>query len=167
MRTIGDEYRKAGKYDEAFELYEYVVENHGKTKEGLWSQMNLAIAKVRLGDPNADSATEKLLADYSGDSDIAMAICWVADQYRRSNRDDEALSLYGEVLEKYPDSDIAIWTQMGQAISSTNLGNDPNAQDALARLLAHYSEREGISKAMRIIAGEHHRSDCPDKAHQV
>ena len=85
-RTIGDEYRKAEKYDEAFELYEYVVEEYGDTKEGLWSQMNLAIAEIRLGDPNADSAAEKLLADYSEESEIAAAICWVGDQYRRSGR---------------------------------------------------------------------------------
>jgi len=119
--------------------------------------MNLAIAKVRLGDPNADSETDRLLADYSGDSDIAAASCWVADEYRRVGRDEEAMRLYKRVAAEHPESEHAMWSQMGLAISSLRLGNDPNAQDALARLLASYGEQNGFGKGVSSIAGQYYR----------
>jgi tetratricopeptide (TPR) repeat protein len=151
-RTLGDDYRQAKKYDEAFELYEYVVENHSKMQEALWSQMNLAIAKIALGDPNADAETQRLLADYSKNPDIPAALCWVADQYRRSNRHEEAMKLYKQVLAKYPQAEHAIWSQMNLAISNITLRDDVSADAAIKKLLYDFSTRKGVARAINNVA---------------
>ena len=166
-RTMADEYSKAGKNEDAFELYEYVVSDHGRMKDALWSQMNLAIWKVRLGDPNADGETDKLLADYSRDSDAPAAICWLADEYRRSGSHDDALRLYRRVLQEYPDAEHAVWSQMGLVISSIELGDEPNAQDALAYLLVDYGERNGFDKGILSVARQYYEQKDFQKSNEV
>ncbi len=166
-RTLGDDYRQAEKYDEAFELYEYVVENHGKMQEALWSQMNLAITKIRLGDPNADAETQKLLADYSKYTGAPAAMCWVADQYRRSNRHEEAMKLYKQVLAEYPQAEHAIWSQMNLAISNITLGDDVNADAAIRKLLSDFATRKGVARSINNVAMRYRSVERYEKSNEV
>ena len=159
IRTVADEYRKTQKYDEAFELYEYVVTNHGGTQEALWSQMNLAIAKIKLGDPNADPETQRLLADYSKNPGIPAALCWVADQYRKSGSHDKARELYQHVLDNYPDAEHALWSQMGLALSDIRTGQIETAQgvDAVIdRLILDFNDQSDLAAAVFQIGEEYY-----------
>jgi len=165
-RTLGDEYRQKGKYAEAFELYENIVENQPDTKEALWSQMNLALSKIGLPDDAnaAEAATDKLLADFSEHSEIAVALCWVGDAWRKAGNHAKAIEVYNRVLAEHPASEYALWSQAGVGMSYVQLDNLAEAEQAAEKLRTDFSGDPRIATAMCMLADEYRWTAKYDRA---
>ena len=151
IRQVADEYRSLDRHEKAFELYGYVVANYAGTQEALWSQMNLAISRVSFDDPNADAETERLLARNSRDPGMPAAVCWVADQYRRSGRAEKAKNLYDRVMAEYPDTEYAMWSRMGLVILDIRAVQDNAVEDinsVIDRLIVDFNDQPELANAV-------------------
>jgi TolA-binding protein len=165
---VADEYRKADKHENASVLYQYVVDSWPDAEHALWSQMGVAISDIRLGDDAAaQEATHKLLADFAGDRRMAIAGCLLADEYRESDKYEDARLLYQYVVDTWPDAEHAMWSQMGLAISNIVLGDDLSAEAAIGKLLTDFPNEMGIQQAISSIAGQYNRLHGSEKAEQV
>ena len=92
---VADTYRKFAKHASAGELYKYVIANWPQDEHAMWSQMGLAISNTCLADEQgAEAAFDKLCSEYSGHEPLGRAICLVADNYRRLERNEKASELY-------------------------------------------------------------------------
>jgi len=162
---IGDAYRGLNKYKEAVELYKYVVDNRPDAEYALWSRMGLAISYLSLGNETAASeAVDKLRTDFAADKRIPIALCLTADEFRKAGKHEKACELYRYVVEKWPDAEHAMWSQMGLAISSLRLGDYEIAASAVNKLRADFSKDERMPMAACMVADEYRRLSKHDKA---
>ena len=163
--SIADEYRRSRKYEKGCELYRYIVNNHPDNEFAFWSQMNLAISNIQSGNDEASqNAIDKLLADFSKDGRMPYAACTIADECRRLNKYDLACELYGYVIDDWPDSEQALWSQMGLAISNIRLADDPNADYDVEELLSRFSKDKRLAVAVCSVADEYRRLKQDNKA---
>jgi tetratricopeptide (TPR) repeat protein len=150
---IADEYRKFGEYNEACELYQYVVDNHPNAEHALWSQMGLAISNIRLGaEDAAQKAVDRLRADFGQDKRMAIAACMVADEYRNFRKHDKACELYQYVVGTWPGNEQTIWSLRGMALSCIELGDNDETEVIIKTLLAQYSGNKHIADVVYQIA---------------
>ncbi|MBW8042151.1 MAG: tetratricopeptide repeat protein [Planctomycetes bacterium] len=146
---VADEYRKFNKFEKAREYYQYVVSNWPDAEHALWSQMGLAISNIQLADyDSAQVIANKLRADFSDDERMSRAGCLIADEYRRIKKHEKACELYQYVVDSWPDTEFAMWSQMGLAISKTSLYNDNGAAIAAEKLPVNYSKRTNLPLAV-------------------
>jgi tetratricopeptide (TPR) repeat protein len=130
--------------------------------------MGLAITSIRLKDyETADPLTEKILSDFVGDDRLSQAACLIADAYRSTRHHNQATDLYQYVIDNHPDSEYAMWSQMGIAISNIDLRNNDAAESAIAKLLADYAEHPSFHQAVRDIGDNYRWRDVHDKAHKM
>jgi tetratricopeptide (TPR) repeat protein len=143
------------KYEKARRLYQYFIENFPDNKLAIWAQQGVAISNIKLRDDDAaQDAVEKLLTDFSEHKQIAKAVNKAADHYRWSGRYEESRWLYQYVVDNWPQADYAMWSQKSLAASNMRLGDDPNADAAIEKLLANYSEHKQIANAVNMLADE-------------
>lgn len=163
---IADEYRRSNKYQQACELYQYAVDNWPNAEHSLWSQMGLAISNLYLGqDPN--TAIDKLCANFATDGRLTIALCTVADEYRRLERYERAIQLYQYVVDSWPDAEFALWSQMDIVLSAIGLTDDAGVEAAIAKLLSAFSGSKGLTHAINNIAWHYRRLERYEKANQV
>lgn len=157
-------------YEKARDLQQYVLENWPQSETAIWSQADLAACNISLGDdPNAEAAIEKLLTEFSDNNDIAQAVYDVADHYGGLQQNKRARDLYKYALDNWPDSEAAIWSQANLAACNISLGDDPNAQAAVDKLLGDFSGHPDIAKAVSDLAdhyGEVHQYEKARELHQ-
>ncbi len=137
-----------GEYNNAEYLYGQVILHHAEEEHALWSRKGLAVAALRAGkDKKAMDAVSALLAVYSPDERIANAARQIGDEFRKEKKHSLAKAVYGCVLREWPESEQALWSRMGSAISDIALGDDPNAAESVQRLLTDYSRDERLANA--------------------
>ncbi|MHC4456278.1 MAG: tetratricopeptide repeat protein [Planctomycetota bacterium] len=142
---IADIYLESKEYEKSHELYQHVIEDWTDSEVAVHAQAGLAILKIGLSDdPNAEAAIEKLLTEYSENNDIAGAVHEVGDSYLESGQYAKANELYQYVIENWTDSEVAVHAQAGLAISNIGLGDDPNTEAAIEKLLTEYSDNNDI-----------------------
>lgn len=156
VRVIGDNYLWRSKDEKARDMYEIAVAD-AKSDNAILANMGLAIASIKLSDlETGDSLTKQILSDFTDDDRLSMASRKIADTYRYSNHNKRAIELYQYVLDNYADSEYAMWSQMGIAISNIYLGNYDAVESATQKLSENYSEHTSIYKAVQAIA-DHYR----------
>jgi RHS repeat-associated protein len=165
---VSDNYRRLGKHKKAQDIYRYALGLPSAKPDAeftLWSQMGLAISSLNLGDEVAASqAIEKLRADFDKDNRISIAICQIADEYRKFGRHSEACELYQYVVGNHPNAEHALWSQMGLAISNICLGDEDAAQKAVDRLRADFGQDKRMATAACMVADEYRNFRKHEKA---
>lgn len=156
VRVIGDNYLWRSKDEKARDMYNIAVADT-KSTNAILAKMGLAIASINLSDlETGDSLTKQILSDFTDDDRLSMASRQIADAYRYTNHHEQAIELYQYVLGNHADSEHAMWSQMGFAISNICLGNYDAAESATQKLSENYSEHPSIYKAVQAIA-DHYR----------
>ncbi|MCJ7673897.1 MAG: tetratricopeptide repeat protein, partial [Sedimentisphaerales bacterium] len=154
--VIADNYRWKGIDEKARRMYQVAAEGVSGS-EAIWPKMGLAITSIRLKDyQTADPLTEKILTDFAGDNRVSTACCLIADAYRSTRHHRQAIDLYQYVIENHGDSEYAMWSQMGIAVSNIDLGNKDAAESAIEKLRANYAGHPSFYKAVRDI-GDNYR----------
>lgn len=153
---VADTYRRLEKDAAARELYQYALGNWPEAEFALWSQMGLAISNIRLDDYDAAGpAADKLLADFSEDERVPIAVCMVADEYRKFNKYRKSREHYQYVVSNWPDTEHALWSGMGLAISNIRLGDYDAGWSVVEKLFIDFLEDERMAIACCLIADEY------------
>ena len=164
---VADKCRGAKKYDKALELYKYVVNTWPESEQAMGSQAEVAKLYIELGDdPNAKAAVDKLMADFAGRDEIADVVDYVADEYRDVKKYEKALELYKYVVNTWPESEQAIGSQGCVVRIYIELGDDPNAEAAVNKLIAKFADSDDITDAVRDAANEYRDVKKYEKALQ-
>jgi tetratricopeptide (TPR) repeat protein len=165
--VIGDNYRWKGMDQKARQMYQIAVEGIPGS-EAIWAKMGLAITSIRLKDYQAaQPLTEQILADFAGDDRLATACCLIADAYRSTRHHRQAIDLYQYVIDNHGDSEYAMWSQMGIAVSNIDLGKKDAAESAIENLRTNYAEHPSFYKAVRDIGDNYRWRDIHDKAREM
>jgi len=106
-------------------------------------------------DPNADAAVDKLLANFSGNELTGQAICEVAGHYRSLGEQQKADRLYQYVVDTWADGADTLWSQTSVAMANIGLGNDPNAQAAIDKLIANFNDHSQLTETVFGIAEQY------------
>ena len=141
-------------YEKARELHREVLANWPDSETAIWSQADLAVCNVGLGDEvGAEAAIEKLLTDFSSNENIAKAVCDIATHYVEAIKDyEKARRLYQLALENWPDNENAIRAKTGVISADIALGYHINAAEVANELIEQFSESEFIVEALCSIA---------------
>lgn len=153
VNKIGDRYHQLKRYEKAREIFQYVVDNWPKAEYAIWSQKSLVGSSIQLGDDDAtEAAIEKLITVFFEDERIAEMLGQVAGTYRKVKNYEKALELYQYVLDNWPDSEQAIRSQRGIVLSNIGLGDDPNTEAAIEKLINNYSGHKHLAEAVYHVA---------------
>jgi len=154
---IAKYYRKHAKYQEAIKLYRYIVDSWPTADHAMWSQLDLAMSYDTIGDdPNAEAAIDKLVTKFSKNQHIAGVVYEVAKSYRRAEKHEKANQTCNLIIDKWAQSEHALWAQRDLAIFNISSGDLPNAQAAVDKLLADFSSQGRIAQAVYDIAKQYH-----------
>jgi len=108
---VAELYRDQQKQQKAYSLYRYVMDNWPNLDGAMWSQMRVSLISIEQEDYEvAQTAVNRLLADYLDHEKIVDAAHQIADLYRRQQKHQEAHSLYQYIVDNLPDKEIAFWT---------------------------------------------------------
>ena len=145
----GQFYRELKKYEKANELYQYVIDNWPKTEHALWSQADLIKSYLALGETKAaETAVDRLLANFNDNPLIARAIWDTGQYYRDLKKYEMANKLYQHVVKTWPETEHALWAQADLIKSYLALGDDPNAEAAVEKLLANFNDNPLTARAV-------------------
>jgi tetratricopeptide (TPR) repeat protein len=145
--SIARKYADMKMYREARELYSYSVENF--PDDALWSQVGLVITDIGLGDdPNAIYGTQRLVADYEGDSRLGKALRSIGDGFKDAGNLREACDVYSYQIDNFPDSRDAFLSKVNLAICRIDLGDKQIADDTVSELLIDHVNDDRIGKVL-------------------
>ena len=161
-------YRDLKKYAEAARLYEHVVANYPDSEHALKAQMDLVKSYLALeDDPNVETAIGGLLGNFSDNPLAATAVWEIGQHCRELKKYAQANRLYKHVVANCRDSERALWAQADLIKSYLALKDDPNAEPAVEKLLADFSDNPFISRAIHDTAYEYRKLEKYDKADQL
>lgn len=153
---MGDFYRDTNKYDKAVELFEYAADKWFESEQAIESQTNAVKVYISIGDePNAQAAIDKLIAKFGGHANIAGAVAQVAERYLDEGSVQKAYEKYKYILEHWPDSERAIWSQMGMVRSRIRGLDMEAAGSELWDLLNGFAGHKDLAAAVHEIVEEY------------
>jgi len=161
-------YSKKGRYDQAAQaakIYQTIVTDYPDTENAFEAQaklVNLDIVRGRW--PQAQAAYQKLLTDFAGNENMPRAVRDIAYRYHIFKKYNEAVELYQYITDTWPDSEFAMWSYMGMAMSNIALGDDAAVGANIDRLLGDFAGDERLPEAFRDIAYQYHTLEKYDKA---
>ncbi|MBU1259656.1 MAG: tetratricopeptide repeat protein [Planctomycetes bacterium] len=168
VHEVAGHYRWLKKYEKSKQLCQYVIDNWPGSESAMWSQMGVAMANIALGEPNAAAdAIDKLLTDFSRNEYIAQAVHEIAGHCSFLEKHEKARELHQYVLDNWPRSEQAMWSQMGVAVSNIALGKTEAAETAVDKLLTDFSKNGYIADAVRQAANAHRKSGNYEKADEL
>jgi tetratricopeptide (TPR) repeat protein len=97
-----------------------------------------------------------LIAKFSGHPKIAEAIYEIAEDYFRLQKQERASQLLQFVLDNKPKAEAAMWTQAGLAGYYIAVGDDPNGQATVDRLIADFNDHPELAGALFEIGEEYY-----------
>jgi tetratricopeptide (TPR) repeat protein len=154
----GQHYRELKKYEKANELYQHVVKTWPKAEHALWAQADLIKSYLALGDDtSANTAVDRLLTNFNDNPLIARAVWDTGQYYRELKKYEMANKLYQHVVKTSPESEQALWAQADLIKSYLALGDDPNAQAAVDKLLLDFAANPLIARAIHDTAYEYRK----------
>ena len=114
------------------------------TSAELSKEMSNIVPLVNQGDyAQAQTLTQKLIADFSKDPELPKALSDIADRYRWADKYEEAKTIYRQIIQDYPDSPIAADARFGLArmdvLSSIWLWKFDDAKAAFDKMVTDFS----------------------------
>jgi tetratricopeptide (TPR) repeat protein len=168
VHDVAQQYRGTQKYEKANQLYQYVVDNWPKSEHALWAQADLIKSYLALGDDtSANTAVDRLLTNFNDNPLIARAVWDTGQFYRELKKYEMANKLYQHVVKTSPESEHALWAQADLIKSYLALGDDPNAEAAVNKLLADFSWSKDIARAIHDTAWEYRKLGNYGRANEL
>jgi len=146
--ALAQTYQEQGQYAQAEQIYQSIIERYPLTDYDFEAQTQLVILYINWNKPaDAEAALQELTSIFSEHPGISQSVYDIAEWYREFNSR-KAIEIFQYVLDNYPDSNDAIWSQLGVVQSNVALGNDMAAQAAYEDMLSNFSANKDISSAM-------------------
>lgn len=160
-------YEKDGNYEQAEAIYKTVAADYPGTDYALLAHKKLTMLYITWDKPlEAETAFEELVANFSTHPLIPGTVYRIAEHCSQLEKHEKAKQLYRYVVNNRPQQYYEMWAQLGVAVSNICLGDDPNAQAAVDRLLADFYDNARISDAVYDVAYHYNRSAKYEKARQ-
>jgi len=145
-----------------------VVQSWPKAEHAVWAQADLIKSYLAQdNDASADAAVEKLLTNFNDNPLIARAVWDTGQYYRDLKKYEMANKLYQHVVKTSPESEHALWAQADLIKSYLALGDDPNAQAAVDKLLTEFAHNKLIARAIHDTAWEYRKSGNYGRANEL
>lgn len=146
-------YTNSGQYEQAEGIYQQIVTDYPGTEYAFKAQKNLPFLYIAMDQqPEAEAALQKLLTDFSEHQYLPHAVHKIAEQCCKLEKGDTVRQLYQNVLDNQPQSEQAIWLQMGLALSDIYVGDDNAAEAAIDELIVQFFEDNWSAEAVGQIA---------------
>jgi tetratricopeptide (TPR) repeat protein len=151
--NIADEYRKLGRYAEAREIYNTMLDRWPDSNRRVESQKGAVLCSIAMRDePNAAAGVDRLVADFSTSPDLATALRDVAKAYEKAKQYQAAQGVYERAGQVFSDDDRVRWASMnlakGQIYNLIRDGNAAVASAALDRLVADFNDHADFGAAL-------------------
>ena len=169
---IAGQYRGLKKYEKAIKLYQSILDKWPQSKSAVESQKYIAISNILLGKMGAAQlAIDKLIANFSGQSDLPKALYAIARRYRWSEKYEEAESVYQQIAQQYSDSSQAKKAQLNvlrtKALFLIESGNDSEAKTVIDKLVADFFSHRALPEALHDIARVYKKSRKYEEAKNI
>ncbi|MHC4867871.1 MAG: tetratricopeptide repeat protein [Planctomycetota bacterium] len=134
-------------YDQAEAVYKQIVADSPGSADAVRAQGRLAaLYLIWRKQPQADRAYRELLAKFSEHSALPEALYEIASACERREEYERAGDLYQQVARQSTDSEFIDKAQLRAAkvnvLQLVESGNDPEAQAAMAQLIADFKDRD-------------------------
>jgi len=121
LYKLGDEYRRQKKYEEAKQLYQYILDNYPDSEYLIWAKAGIIQSDIALGnDPNITEELDGLIADFVDNPGLPEALCIIGEDYgvkaselKKKGLETEAdeyfrkaVSVWERVIHEFPNSDL-------------------------------------------------------------
>lgn len=151
---IAEQYRHSQKFQSSIDTYKYILDNHPGSERAIWAQTFTAVDYVALSDmQKAQAETEKLLQQYDDDPNLAAAVTEIGGAYHWFKKYSQADAINELVLEKWPDSQPALWARMNLITSKIAIGELSEASAEIEQFLIKHSDDGRLPEALSYIAG--------------
>ena len=169
---IAERYRVLKKYEKAIELYQSVLDNWPESKFAIESQKHIAISNILLGKMGAAQlAIDKLIANFSRQSDLPKALYAIARRYRWSRKYEEAENIYQQITQQYPDNSLDSKAQLNalrtNTLSLIESGEDKQAKVVVDKLVADFSGHRALPEALYDVARKYEDTGKYEKAKSI
>ena len=151
-------YRRLKEEDKARILYRYVATQWPNKDRAVIALRGVALCSLALNDQaGAEAALEAILTRYGQDKDVVEAVSNIATEYRDRKDFIRSRKLHQYILDKYPQSELAIWSCRDVILCSRELNDDPNTQAGIDRLLSRFGSHKDLALAIRQVGRELNR----------
>ncbi len=145
--------RKMENWENARALYQHVVDTWPDNERAIYSQRGIILASIELEDFDAaEAATNDLLANYATHPALVDAMGDVAEAYAANVRFEKSRDLHRYIIEAFPSSGQAIWSQRSAISCSCRLKDEDAIDEGLERLFTDFRDHPNIVKAMYQVA---------------
>jgi tetratricopeptide (TPR) repeat protein len=150
---VADAYRQSEKHEKARELYQHVVDNWPGAEHAIESQKGVAISNIRLEDETAaQTAIDKLIADFSDSDDITEVVREIANEYPELEKYEKSVELYNRVASNCLGAEHAVWSLMSAAVASVAVEDESGAEAAIDKVRSIYGGHEDAGKLIGLLA---------------
>jgi len=123
---------------------------------------------LALGDDaDAQAAVDKLLTNFNDNPLTARAVWDTGQYYRDLKKYEKANRLYQHVVNNWPKAEHALWAQADLIKSYLALGDDPNAQAAVDKLLTNFNDNPFVARAIHDTAWEYRKLGNYGRANEL
>ena len=155
LQQIAWTYRNARQADpdKAITISDYVLKNWPKESFAVWAGMSMAISQIDKGNTaDAEAITSRMIADYADNTDLAGALCVIADTYSWRRMYDRANRLYRLVIDKSADSSSVVKSHLGLArVEILELIGEKKfslAQEKLDSMIVDFNDEPNLPTAL-------------------
>jgi len=171
LRLVAVRYWKEKKYTESKNLYQQIIDNYSDADET--EKAHLAIAKInilsRIDSGNLtgmDAAVDKLIADFSSNMGLPMAMVHVAWAYEKQQKYDKAIAIYNKIIEQHPNNFRSAKSRMEigkcQGFAAIEAGNAGEVVAIANGLISNFSKNPYLGEQLLKIA-----RNCSKKVSQL
>jgi len=144
---------ETGEYQQAEQAYKAIVTDHPGTEYALKAQKNLAVLYILVQkSTKAQSATDRLITDFSGNSDLPAMLSEIATTYRWTMKFKQAKNTYQLITQHCPGSQGASNAQLDitklDILSLIQSEDDVSAQTKIDSLIANFSEHPYLAEVL-------------------
>ena len=168
IHHVAYRYRQLQNCEEANRLDQHVIDNWPRDEHAMWAQVDIAKSSLdRSDEAQAQAGIDKVLTYFSKHNNIDLAVHNIAFHYRQLQNCEKANQLDRYVLDRWPETEGAMWSQVDLLKSSIDNGKFVEAQSGIDKLLANYSDKKYVAKAVHDIAFYYRQIQKHEKANRL
>jgi len=122
----------AAKFEESQKLFKYIVDSMPNSDRAMRAQAWVAASDMKMGNYTAaHKEIEALITDFADDPQLTGVIYQLADEYWYSRRYEDSGRLYQSVVDRDPNSELAVWAKGWITGLELMLGDSVSAQQVI------------------------------------
>lgn len=178
LHIIAEIHRWQNNYGEARELYQMIIDKHGDSSWADRARIGLArvevLSLIRSGRlASAQRALDKLVADFSADSELPKTLGEIAEAYKWAERYDEAERIYQQLARQAAETGsesrvkLDLGAEKSRVMALIEGGEDVEARESMEVLAADFGDNPDLPEALYWFAKRYEWSNKYDQAEGI